>query len=537
MIKYEAGNWGIWFIFSITGSVFPKAICWALPNAALAVGMHMLLYDPDYEAGDSTSLYAMSGLEMVWGSYTFVLGFLVVFRNNQAYTRFWEGATLINQVRGEWFNAVSSLFAWSSQAPEKQEQVHHFQQVLVRLASMLYCSALQQVCDLSDDTLEIIDTSGMDMESLAFLEDVNDRCEVIIQWMQRLIVDSEREQVIKIAPPILSRAYQELSRGIVNLNNARKIKDIPFPFPYAQMITCMLLVHWVVTPLLASQMLTSPIWAGLVCFAVTEAFWCLLYIALEIDQPFGEDANDLPIREMQRDFNRSLLTLLEPLAQRPPGYIPSYDEEGPVPPSLHKSNSAIRSTVAAPVVQQVADGQEDGQYMLKIGNRRMSAEGASTYLKGRLALNGKLIKKGQADDQDGALDMWAPEEPQAYRIRVGGKKESQFRSEVEATAPKEAAQLAEVQLPPVRALHSQHSHHPTRPMVTTHSPWSGAAATHHGSHHGSRSSQRSRLSFGSGRQAKEKDAGMVRMHKGPEEDGVLPHISEASNATPDQHCI
>lgn len=27
---------------------------------------------------------------------------------------------------------------------------------------------------------------------------------------------------------------QELSRGIVNLQNARKIADFPFPYPYAQ---------------------------------------------------------------------------------------------------------------------------------------------------------------------------------------------------------------------------------------------------------------------------------------------------------------
>lgn len=26
------------------------------------------------------------------------------------------------------------------------------------------------------------------------------------------------------------------------------------------------------------------------------SFWCLMYIAMEIDQPFGADANDLPIK-------------------------------------------------------------------------------------------------------------------------------------------------------------------------------------------------------------------------------------------------
>merc|ERR1712060_1040768 len=125
--------------------------------------------------------------------------------------------------------------------------------------------------------------------------------------IQRLVVDAEDAGVINVAAPILSRPYQELSRGVVNLNNVRKIKDVPFPFPYAQMITCMLLVHWAMTPMLASQIIRSRWWAATTCFFVTTAYWSLLYIAAEIDQPFGSDKNDLPIREMQVDFNRSIL--------------------------------------------------------------------------------------------------------------------------------------------------------------------------------------------------------------------------------------
>ena len=32
----------------------------------------------------------------------------------------------------------------------------------------------------------------------------------------------------------------------------------------------------------------------------------LFYIAQEIDQPFGEDPNDLPVVQMQSDFNHKL---------------------------------------------------------------------------------------------------------------------------------------------------------------------------------------------------------------------------------------
>eukprot|EP00931_Biecheleriopsis_adriatica_P120162 TRINITY_DN95292_c0_g1_i1.p1 TRINITY_DN95292_c0_g1~~TRINITY_DN95292_c0_g1_i1.p1 ORF type:complete len:404 (+),score=52.49 TRINITY_DN95292_c0_g1_i1:98-1213(+) len=52
--------------------------------------------------------------------------------------------------------------------------------------------------------------------------------------------------------------------------------------------------------------------------------WSMVFIANEMDQPFGEDANDLPMVEMQKDFNLSLLALMHPLAQE----VPVYKGEG-----------------------------------------------------------------------------------------------------------------------------------------------------------------------------------------------------------------
>jgi len=417
MIKYDSGDWGIVFIFRLTGSVFPKAWCWAMPNALLAIFLHWFI-EPSKLDGERWA-NSMQGVDIIWGGYTFVLGFLVVFRNNQAYTRFWEGATLINQVRGEWFNAVSSLIAFCNKSEDKKSQVDHFQHLLVRLASMLYCSALQQVCALEDDTLEIIDTNGMDETSLDFLTDANDRCEIIIQWIQRLIVDAECDQVLKVAPPILSRAFQELSRGIVNLNNARKIKEISFPFPYAQMITCMLLVHWMVTPLLASQVIHSWYWAGIVCFFVTIAFWCLIYIALEIDQPFGEDANDLPIREMQRDFNRSLLILLEPLAQSPPSYfVPPSNEF--LRPSLSKSDSAIRSHTNLTQDIEGDNGPQMTQTPSLRQSRLMSVKMSESFSVFSRPSRGSNSLEGVPHSPSDQL----PLEPRAQTVRSGSPTES-----------------------------------------------------------------------------------------------------------------
>lgn len=38
---------------------------------------------------------------------------LVVFRTGQAYNRFWDGSTLTHQMRGDWFDAASSIISFT----------------------------------------------------------------------------------------------------------------------------------------------------------------------------------------------------------------------------------------------------------------------------------------------------------------------------------------------------------------------------------------------------------------------------------------
>lgn len=321
MIYYPDNAHILGIILRRNGSVFPAALNWALSNAVFAAVAHSAVkYLPRLLDSDEFG-QQMDGVPAIWSGYTAVLGFLVVFRNNQAYSRFWEGATLVNQTRGEWFNAVSSLIAFCNTSEEMKDNVEHFQALMIRLASLLHCSALQEVCEIEDSSLEVFGTNGIGEESLAFLEIAHDRVEIIIQWLQRLILSAHSRNILIAPSPILSRSFQELSRGVVNLNNVRKIRDVPFPFPYNQVLILMLAVHWLITPLLAAFHIANVWWACSTCFFVTGGLWCLVYIAREIDQPFGEDPNDLPMVEMQRSFNKSLASLMEPLAQKVPAFV------------------------------------------------------------------------------------------------------------------------------------------------------------------------------------------------------------------------
>ena len=91
----------------------------------------------------------------------------------------------------------------------------------------------------------------------------NDRCEILAFVIQKMVIEAVYSGTISAAPPIVSRAFQELSNGMVILNNVRKIKEIPFPFAFAQMQVVLLVCHLAVTATM-SVFFVSQVWAVIV---------------------------------------------------------------------------------------------------------------------------------------------------------------------------------------------------------------------------------------------------------------------------------
>ena len=147
---------------------------------------------------------------------------------------------------------------------------------------------------MDEKTFDLFGLDGFEASSMAFLQESHDRCEITLQWIQRLIVESDAKQLLKIAPPILSRVFNELGNGIVNLNNARKITDFPIPFHLAQqaayiccmdpwikcamdftssvprMITVMLIVHSLILPLISAATVDNMSSAAGITFFASE---------------------------------------------------------------------------------------------------------------------------------------------------------------------------------------------------------------------------------------------------------------------------
>jgi len=327
MITYKRGRLHIIAkVFQCTGSVFPSAFCIALPCAVVTALVKILIDDGPLEHLSRDGENSILKDNACWSGFTFLVGFLIVFRTSQAYNRFWEGCSSTHTMRAEWFDACSALCAFCKYAKADMEAVLRFQHLLIRLFSMLHAVALADIEDCNSDEseevqafgYELVDAQGLDVDSLNAIKQSDAKVELTFQWIQQLIVENIDNGVLHIPPPILSRAFQEIANGMVAFHEAIKISTIPFPFPYAQTCECLLLMHWLVAPVVISHWVSTAWWGALFSFLQVFVYWSLNAIAVELENPFGKDANDIDAGKMQDEMNRHLLLLLEPQTKKTP---------------------------------------------------------------------------------------------------------------------------------------------------------------------------------------------------------------------------
>lgn len=189
----------------------------------------------------------------------------------------------------------------------------------------------------------------MTEEELLALRCANDRVLLISGWIVESITRKLQMGDLKVPPPIMSRVYQELSNGALGYNQALKVAMVPFPFPFAQMLALLLAFFVLICPVIVLQFTNSLLFTPLLTFFAILGYWGLNEIAVELENPFGDDANDLPMLELHHDF----IDALEEALMAPPNMI---DVEGfghaAIPKELEADAAADSEEAAAAVTTQ-----------------------------------------------------------------------------------------------------------------------------------------------------------------------------------------
>lgn len=111
-----------------------------------------------------------------------------------------------------------------------------------------------------------------------------------------------------VAPPIISRLMQFTSDGHLWYNSARKMAYIPFPFPHVQLTTAFVLIVIVIAPVLMLAKVNAYL-GFLLNFFTVAILAGLNEVAKELENPFTNVPNDLPLNLFQAHFNESLITM------------------------------------------------------------------------------------------------------------------------------------------------------------------------------------------------------------------------------------
>jgi len=321
-----------WFLrnlFVLEGSVFPQSCIVAVPAAILAavlVHLHATEHFQSFFDTPEINERIISN-SAIWSGFTFLVSFLVVFRTSHGYNRYWEACASVHKMGAEWFDSCSALIAYTKVSTAEQAEVVCFQNKVIRLFSLLHSVALAELEDLDNGSeekevrsfeMELVDVAAFDDETLAAIRDSTCRVELVYQWIQSLIVDAQFRAILSVPAPILTRSFQELSAGMVCFHDALKVADTPFPFPFQQTCDILLFFYYIIAPFVVSSYCSKWWLAFFFTFACIFTLSCLTLTGLELEFPFGRDANDIQGIDLQLEMNLKLRLLVSKVGWRQP---------------------------------------------------------------------------------------------------------------------------------------------------------------------------------------------------------------------------
>jgi len=297
MIDYEPKAW-FTLIFRWYGSVVPGIFI----ELILTLGLGFLAYwldsqrirmrdlvafidDPDEEIDGQMEIVD----DKVHSLLIIPLGFLLIFRSNNAYARYWEGrATVGAMVRS--CRDMMRVIASYCEGDDEVSQIERAE--LRRLINMIFALARQHLeLPPSRRDLTVATMSMVTPNEAKVLKRVRNRVSIAGQWFSFRVNESVRAG--RLSKMDVRLIEEHLSSLLAAWQAADKIVHTPLPYPYVQMLNILLVLFVFSAPFTFANRFGgfTPIMALLVAFALLG----INAVAAEIENPFGQDANDLPL--------------------------------------------------------------------------------------------------------------------------------------------------------------------------------------------------------------------------------------------------
>lgn len=230
-----------------------------------------------------------------------VLGLLLVFRTNTAYERFWEGrkawGILVNTIRN------LSRTIWVA-VEQKQAQS---QPEKIAILKLLVAFAVATKLHLRSEPLNQEIAELMPESYYAKLQTMNNPPLEIACWISNYL--QQQYQKHQINPYQLTAMFRLVDTMVDVLGSCERILKTPIPVAYAIHLRQLIFLYCFITPFQIVNTLHwfTPVVVGIIAFTV----FGIEEIGVEIENPFGHDANDLPLDQICRTMRINLEDLIQ----------------------------------------------------------------------------------------------------------------------------------------------------------------------------------------------------------------------------------
>lgn len=291
MLKNEPKDW-IGFIFRLHKSdtirkLFPMLVFMSLYSYCIAY-----LEIEHFKLSDTSHL---KNITLMHGLLSFVISMLLVFRTNTAYDRWWEGrkqwGVLVNNSRNLSIKLAAIL------PPDDIADRNFFKKTIP-----LFASALKNHLRSEETQMELFEDADKDYTIDHSKHVPNQICVLINKRLQNMLRHNKlsQEQLLFINSELQS--FSDICGA------CERIKNTPIPYSYSAFLKKFIVIYSATLPIGYAFSLgyyVVPIIA--IVFYVIAS---LELIAEEIEDPFGNDENDLPIEKITETIRRNVDEIL-----------------------------------------------------------------------------------------------------------------------------------------------------------------------------------------------------------------------------------
>jgi ion channel-forming bestrophin family protein len=226
----------------------------------------------------------------------FVISFVLVFRTNTAYDRWWEGRRLWGALVNNSRNLALKLAAI---LPEDDPQRAFFRKIIPA-----YAVALKNHLRSEDTRVEMFDNLPQHVQAKLDLEKhiPNQVAALMYKAVEELRASGRisEYQVLYVSPELQS--FTDICGG------CERIRNTPIPYSYSVFIKKFVMVYIATLPfgfVFSLGYYVIPI-VGFIFYVLAS----LELIAEEIEEPFGGDENDLPLGRISRSISSHIDELI-----------------------------------------------------------------------------------------------------------------------------------------------------------------------------------------------------------------------------------